>query len=92
LYIGDDVPELPEWRHPKVFDPREHSINPLEDLDYAKICGIVDLFDAAFAPGDGTLTKDTGLDFIAERLEAKSGSLEDLIPLPDKSGAPARSA
>jgi hypothetical protein len=84
LFIGDEVPELPRWRRAKVFEPGEHSINLLEKMSYKRACGIVDMFDAAFTRGDGTLTKDTGLEFIASSLERHPKTLEELVPEPDK--------
>jgi len=84
LYIGDEVPDVPQAR---VFDPLKHSFNPLKGLDYRKECDIVDSFDVAFPRGDGTLTKDTGLDFIAECLQAKPKSLRQLVPVPAKTAS-----
>lgn len=81
IFIGDEVPEVPRAR---AFNPLEHSLNLLEDLSYRKICDIVDIFDALFSRGDGTLTKDTGLDFLAEALGAEPRSLETLIEEPDR--------
>lgn len=81
LFIHDEVPDIPRAR---VFDPKVHSFNPLDKIDYRKASGIVETFDTLFPRGDSTLTKDTGLDYIAEALEGKPGSLEDLIPRPDK--------
>lgn len=74
----------PAIRNVKVFDPHTHSFNPLSEMTYRKACDIVDIFDALFPRGDGTLTKDTGLDFIAEALEARPASLDRLIPKPLK--------
>jgi hypothetical protein len=85
LFIGDEVPDVPQAR---VFDPTKDSFNLLKALDYRKSCEIVDGFDAAFDRGDGTLTKDTGLDFIAECLEAKPKTLRQLVPIPDKGASP----
>ena len=81
LYIHDKVPKI---RGARIFDPLKHSFNPLQDLDYRRICDFVDIIDAIFSRGDSTLTKDTGLDFIAERLEQRPASLRELIPPPDK--------
>jgi hypothetical protein len=81
LYINDTVPKFPKAR---IFDPTAHSFNPLARLDYRKASIIVEIFDALFDRGNSTLTKDTGLDFIAEALEKKPRFLYDLIPRPDK--------
>jgi hypothetical protein len=32
LFINDEVPEVPGWRRPRLFDPHEHCFNPLKDL------------------------------------------------------------
>ena len=81
LYINDEVPDVPRAR---IFDPLEHCFNPLHKMDYRKRCEFVEIIDALFPRGDSTLTKDTGLDFIAEALEAEPKSLADLIPEPNK--------
>jgi hypothetical protein len=80
LFIHDEVPDLP---YARVFDPTKHSFNPLQNLDYRKASGIVDIFDTLFSRGDSTLTKDTGLDFIADALET-STSLDTLIDRPER--------
>ena len=36
LLIADEVPELPEWRTPRVFDPLKDSFNPLKGIEYKK--------------------------------------------------------
>ncbi len=81
LYISDEVPDIPRAR---IFDPTQHSFNPLQNLNYRKLCTIVEVFDTLFPRGDGTLTKDTGLDFIGERLAEGPQSLDTLIPPPDR--------
>lgn len=85
LFIHDEVPDIPRAR---LFDPAKHSFNPLKNMSYEKQCHFVDLIDALFPRGDGTLTKDTGLDFIAEALESKPKTLADLIPVPDHKSPP----
>lgn len=79
LFIHDEVPTI---RRARVFDPTKHSFNPLSDMSYRKASDIVEIFDALFSRGDSTLTKDTGLDFIAEALE-KATSLDTLIDPPE---------
>lgn len=81
LLIHDEVRAT---RGAKVFDPMKHSFNPLEKLNYRKSCDLIDTFDALFTRGESTLTKDTGLDFIAEQLDGKTDTLETLILEPDK--------
>jgi hypothetical protein len=85
--LDDEVRDVPEWRHPRTFNYQEHSFNPLDDLDYWKACTIVDISDAVFTGGDGTLTKDEGLDFISDALE-RATTFEDLIPRPDWKSSP----
>lgn len=81
LLIHDEVPDVPRSR---IFDPLRHSFNPLEKINYRKACDFVDIIDALFPRGDSTLTKDTGLDHIADALEAAPKTLEALIEKPDK--------
>lgn len=85
LFIHDEIPTIPRSR---VFDPTKHSFNPLKDIDYRKATGIVDIFDALFSRGDTTLTKDTGLDFIADALEDNPTSLDTLIDEPGRGASP----
>lgn len=81
LVIADEVPELP-WA--VYLDPAIHSFNLLKGLTYRKTCDIIGALDGIFSEsGDGTLTKDTGLDFIAKQL-AHAESFETLIPPIDK--------
>jgi hypothetical protein len=91
LLIDGTLWDVPAWRRPRIFDPLDSSFNPLADLDYRKSCDIVDIFDALFARGETTLTKDMGLEFIADLLEHRPKSFEelaDLIPEPDKKSSP----
>jgi hypothetical protein len=81
IVIADEL--NPKWRG-KKFDPLKHSFNPLAGLDYRKACELVDIIGAMFPGGDETLTKTTGLEFIAEALEGEPTSLDGLIPEPDK--------
>jgi hypothetical protein len=85
LFIHDEVPDIPRAR---IFDPTIHSFNPLQDLNYRKASEIIDIFDALFSRGDSTLTKDTGLDFLAEALDGEPSSLDTLIATPDKRASP----
>jgi hypothetical protein len=88
LYLADTVPELPQWRRAKVFDPFKHHINPLTTTDYPSAVSFADIIDAAFPRGDGTLTKDTGLDFILDAFANEPKSIHSLIPRPDKRSTP----
>lgn len=85
LFVHDEVPDIPRAR---VFDPTIHSFNPLQGLNYRKANELVEIFDALFSRGDSTLTKDTGLDFIAEALDGTPASLDTLIERPDKQSSP----
>jgi len=81
LFIDDEVPDIPRAR---VFDPTIHSFNPLQHLTYRKASDVIEIFNTLFPRGDGTLTKDTGLDFIAEALDDAPKTLDTLIERPDK--------
>jgi hypothetical protein len=85
LFIHDEVPDIDRAR---VFDPTIDAFNPLQKLTYRKASEIVDIFDALFSRGDSTLTKDTGLDFIAQALDQEPASFATLIPTPNKSSPP----
>jgi hypothetical protein len=84
LLIDDEVPTLPDKRRPLYFDLLKHSFNPLRRMDYRKACDFVDAIDAIFSRGESTLTKDTGLEFIADALVHPPASLAALIEPPDK--------
>ena len=81
LFIGDEAGKA---KGAKVFDPKKDSFNPLAHLDYRSAADFVDIIDSIFSRGENTLAKDTGLDFIAECLDRKPKSLEQLIPPPGK--------
>lgn len=84
LFISDAVPKI---RGAQIFDPKKHSFNALYNLDYRRSCDFVDIIGALFPEGENTLTRATGLDFIAEALEEKPKNFDDLallIPKPDK--------
>lgn len=89
LYIYDQLPTI---RGAKIFDPTKDGINILKDLDYRKICAITDAIDALFPEGENTLTRATGLEYIADQLDAAMVAevrrapiaLRDLISEPDK--------
>lgn len=91
LSIDNKVREVKEWRHPRTFDPLRDSFNPFASLDYRKSCDIVDTFDALFPGGSSTLTREDGLEYIAELLEKKPANfqaLSDMIPVPDSKSEP----
>jgi hypothetical protein len=81
LLIDDELWNIPRSR---VFDPLEHSFNPIKNINYRSACDFVEIIDALFSRGENTLTKDTGLDFLHDALEAAPKTLEGLIAPPDK--------
>jgi len=85
LLIADTVPEA---RGAQVFDPQKHDFDALHNLDYRGICDFVDSIDALFPGGETTLTKESGLGYIAQRLTTRLTSLADLIPPPPEKNAP----
>lgn len=95
LHLADDAPDLPDTYRAQVFDPARHNFNPLtttglSDIDcYRRRTSFVETIDLLFPRGDSTLTKDTGLEFIAQRLEENPDTLRDLIPKPDRASTPA---
>ena len=53
LFIADDVPEVSRAR---VFDPLQHSFNPLKDITYRKAREIADILYTVSPQGENTLT------------------------------------
>ena len=91
LFITRDFLKLPDARHPRYFDWQENAFNPFYKLDYPRRCAIVDIFDALSPEGATTLTKQMGLDYIADVLETEPKNLQefdDRIPPPDKKSLP----
>lgn len=88
LAILDEI----EDKRAQIFDPLKDGFNPLRDMRYRKACDFVDAIDAIFSRGESTLTKDTGLEYIADALQAsqvaqaqgEQVSLETLIEEPDR--------
>lgn len=57
LFIGDEVPDIPKaW----VFDPKQHSFNPLRNLNYRKARELVDALYTISPQGENTLTVRNG--------------------------------
>jgi hypothetical protein len=81
LYLNDHVPVIPRAAY---FDPTRDSFNILDDLTYRKASDIVEIFRALFPAGENTLTKETGLEAIAEALEQKPTSLATMLTKPGK--------
>lgn len=57
LFIHDEVPDISRAR---IFDPAEHSFNPLKNIDYRKARALADVLYTAFPQGDNTLTVRNG--------------------------------
>lgn len=90
LLIDREFRDVPDWRHPRRFDPFKDCFNPLADLDYRKACMIVDIYSALFPAGGTTLTKEAGLDYIGELLDKRPTSFAELLQMigkPDKKNA-----
>jgi len=87
LFIDDEdfSGVIPERRKVVRLDLNEHHFNPLQNTDYRKTRAFVDIIDATFPRGNGTLTKDTGLSFIRR---ARGKYLHKLIPVPSKTATP----
>jgi hypothetical protein len=57
LFIHDDVPDISRAR---IFDPTQHSFNPLKDIDYRKARALAEVLYTAYPQGDSTLTVRNG--------------------------------
>ena len=57
LLIADEIPEIARAR---IFDPAQHSFNPLKNLDYRKAREIADILYTASPQGENTLTVRNG--------------------------------
>jgi hypothetical protein len=60
LFINDEIPEVPDWKRPKIFDPLKHGFNPLKDIDYRKAREIADVLYTVYPQGENTLTVRNG--------------------------------
>jgi len=67
FYTADTTPALPRS---KTFDVTLHSINPFREMTYEGASDFIDMLDTLFPRGGATLTKDDGLEFIADQLDA----------------------
>jgi hypothetical protein len=91
LFMTNEFLDIPEWRHPRRFDPFLDSFNPLAGLNYPKACMIVEVYDVLFTGGPAILTKEAGLEFVAEILfdpEHPERSPWDFADLLKKIGPP----
>lgn len=69
-----------------LFDPHEHSFNPLKGMDYRKARDFLSLLDATFPEGQNTLTKKNSNFVLLQALMDNPKSLDTLIT-PDKDPA-----
>jgi hypothetical protein len=60
LFIDDEIPDIPDWKRPKIFDPLKHGFNPLKDIDYRKAREIADVLYTVYPQGENTLTVRNG--------------------------------
>jgi hypothetical protein len=60
LFIDDEIPGIPDWKRPKIFDPLKHGFNPLKDIDYRKAREIADVLYTVYPQGENTLTVRNG--------------------------------
>lgn len=60
LLLHDDVPEIPDWQRPQVFDPTRHSFNPLQGLDYKRARELAVVLYSLYPQGENTLTVRNG--------------------------------
>jgi hypothetical protein len=60
LFIDDEIPNIPDWKRPKIFDPLKHGFNPLKDIDYRKAREIADVLYTVYPQGENTLTVRNG--------------------------------
>ncbi len=81
LCLCDEVPDVPRSR---VFDPARHSFNILRRINYRGATDFVAVIEALFPRGDGTLTKDGGLDHLFDCLEKGPRWMDGMIEKPDK--------
>ena len=68
LFIADEVPELPDWKRVKVFDPFKDSFNPLRNIDRKKARELADVLYTASPQGENTLTVRNGRRALAAAL------------------------
>jgi hypothetical protein len=60
LFMNDEIPQIPDWKRPKIFDPLKHGFNPLKDIDYRKAREIADVLYTVYPQGENTLTVRNG--------------------------------
>lgn len=96
LFIDDgpliDRLTLPKRRAVTVFDPAEHSFNPLKDMTYHRAREFMAVLDAVFPEGSETLTRRYSNFFLLRALLSSVEKLDRLIPEPAKKDAAAQDA
>jgi hypothetical protein len=66
LFIHDEVPDIPRAR---IFDPAEHSFNPLKEMDYKKARQLAEVLYTIYPQGSDTLTVRGGRRGLAKSLQ-----------------------
>ena len=91
LFIDDEVPDVPRAR---IFDPAQHSFNPLAGIDYRRARALADVLYTAFPQGENTLTVRNGRRALLKALmsarsldtitgdEEVTGMIDDLLQSP----------
>jgi len=77
-----DTLDLSGHAHVTVFDPAEHSFNPISDMYDTKADAFLEVLDAAFPQGQTTLTSRYSNHLIFKALLANKPRLEALIQPP----------
>ena len=74
LFIDDEIPNIPDWKRPKIFDPLKHGFNPLKDI------GLIAQFKGQLViPSFGLYGRDAHVNLIEEdRLIAGVNTLGEL--------------
>jgi len=76
LFIDNEVPDIPDAR---VFDPRKHTINLVDGMDYPRACRFVDGLLGLMPGGETTLTKEAAQFIILVALLDEPKTLVGLI-------------
>lgn len=70
---------LEQFPKTKLFDPFEHSFNPLQGMDYLRACDFVSVMQERFAAGSDTLTKEGAWDVMLAALLERPRSLAHML-------------
>ena len=60
LLIDDELPDIGDWRRPKIFDPLKHAFNPLKGMTPRKAQELAEIFYTLSPQGENTLTVRNG--------------------------------